>query len=74
MGSGAGTGADPMSIPAEVQASGRQHDTIDWVDHGSDFILIAEGKPPSRIALARERMLIRRLYVGLLAALVTPPS
>ena len=55
-----------MSIPDEVQASGPQHDTIDWVDHGSDFILIAEGKPPSRIALARERMLICRLYVGLL--------
>ena len=55
-----------MSIPNEVQASGPQHGTIDWVDHGSDFILIAEGKPPSRIALARERMLICRLYVGLL--------
>ena len=55
-----------MSIPDEVQASRPQHDTIDWVDHGSDFILIAEGKPPSRIALARERMLISRLYVGLL--------
>jgi hypothetical protein len=55
-----------MSIPNEVQASGSQHDTTDWVDHGSDFILIAEGKPPSRIALARERMLICRLYVGLL--------
>ncbi len=55
-----------MSIPNEVQASAPQYNTIDWVDHGSDFILIAEGKPPSRIALARERMLICRLYVGLL--------
>jgi DNA-binding MarR family transcriptional regulator len=55
-----------MSIPDEVQASGSQHDTIDWVDHGSDFVLVAECKPPSRIALARERMLISRLYVGLL--------
>jgi DNA-binding MarR family transcriptional regulator len=55
-----------MSMPDKVQASGPQHNTIDWVDHGSDFILIAEGKPPSRIALARERMLISRLYVGLL--------
>jgi DNA-binding MarR family transcriptional regulator len=55
-----------MSIPDEVQASGPQYDTIDWVDHGSDFVLIAEGKPPSRIALARERLLICRLYVGLL--------
>ena len=55
-----------MSIPNEVQSSAPQYNTIDWVDHGSDFILIAEGKPPSRIALARERMLICRLYVGLL--------
>jgi len=55
-----------MSIQNEVQASRPRHETLDWVDHGSDFILIAEGKPPSRIALARERMLICRLYVGLL--------
>src|SRR5215831_11256788 len=55
-----------MSIQGEDRASGPQHDMIDWVDHGSDFTLIAEGKPPSRIALARERMLICRLYVGLL--------
>jgi DNA-binding MarR family transcriptional regulator len=55
-----------MSIQNEVQASGPQHQALDWVDHGSDFILIAEGKPPARIALARERMLVCRLYVGLL--------
>jgi predicted ester cyclase len=30
-----------MSIPDEVHASGPQHDTIDWVDHGSNCILIA---------------------------------
>ena len=35
-------------------------------DQGSDFVLIQEGKPPSRIELARERMLISRLYLGLL--------
>ena len=28
--------------------------------------MVADGKPPSRIALARERMLISRLYLGLL--------
>jgi DNA-binding MarR family transcriptional regulator len=55
-----------MSIPDEVQASVPPYDTTDWVDHGSDFILITERRPPSRIALARERMLICRLYVGLL--------
>jgi hypothetical protein len=55
-----------MSIQNEVRASGPQHEAIDWVDHGSNFILIADGKPPSRIALGRERMLICRLYIGLL--------
>jgi predicted ArsR family transcriptional regulator len=35
-------------------------------DHGSDFVLITEGKPPPRIELAKERMLICRLYLGLL--------
>ena len=35
-------------------------------DESSDFVLVAEGKPPPRIALARERMLISRLYLGLL--------
>ncbi len=37
-----------------------------WTDHGSDFVLIAESRPPSRIALAHERMLVSRLYLGLL--------
>jgi IclR helix-turn-helix domain len=35
-------------------------------DHGSDFVLIEERKPPPRIELARERMLVSRLYLGLL--------
>jgi len=38
-------------------------------DQGSDFVLIQEGKPPSRIELARERMLISRLYLGLLRSI-----
>jgi CRP-like cAMP-binding protein len=37
-----------------------------WENQSSDFVLVAEGKPPPRIALARERMLICRLYLGLL--------
>ena len=35
-------------------------------EQGSEFVLIEQGKPPSRIELARERMLISRLYLGLL--------
>jgi DNA-binding MarR family transcriptional regulator len=33
---------------------------------GSDFVLIEELKPPPRIELARERMLMCRLYLGLI--------
>src|SRR5262249_368438 len=57
-------------VPSENQASWPQaeahSDAGVWADHGSDFVLISEGRPPSRIELARERMLICRLYLGLL--------
>jgi DNA-binding MarR family transcriptional regulator len=59
-----------MSVPSDNQTSWLEaevHDDADvWAAHGSDFVLIAEGRPPSRIELARERMLISRLYLGLL--------
>ena len=59
-----------MSGPSDIQESSPQdeaHGDADvWADHGSDFVLIAEGRPPSRIELARERMLVCRLYLGLL--------
>ena len=42
------------------------HDWNAWSGPGSDFILVAEGKPPPRIELARERMLICRLYLSLM--------
>ncbi|HZC57466.1 MAG TPA: helix-turn-helix domain-containing protein [Xanthobacteraceae bacterium] len=52
------------------QASRPQNEVRDggnaWVHQGADFVLIAEGKPPPRIAQARERMLICRLYLGLM--------
>jgi DNA-binding MarR family transcriptional regulator len=57
-----------MSVRSDIQTSRAEaHDDPHlWADHGSDFVLIAEGKPPSRIELARERMLICRLYLDLL--------
>ena len=57
-----------MSVPSDNQESWQHaeaHDDL-WPDRGSDFILIAEGRPPSRIELGRERMLVSRLYLGLL--------
>ena len=52
-----------MSVPSHNQecwAQAEAHHDV-WADHGSDFVLIAEGRPPSRIELARERMLISRV-------------
>src|SRR5580704_10443443 len=59
-----------MSIQNDHRISQSQTETRDdvdaWADQDSDFVLIAEGKPPPRIELARERLLICRLYLGLL--------
>ena len=54
-----------MSVQNDHQASHLQVEDA-WTDYGSDFVLIAEGKPPPRIELARERMLVCRLYLGLM--------
>jgi hypothetical protein len=37
-----------------------------WGHLGADFVMLEEVKPPPRIALARERMLMLRLYLGLI--------
>ena len=54
-----------MSVQNDHQVSHSQSED-GWTDYGSDFVLIEEGKPPPRIELARERLLICRLYLGLL--------
>src|SRR6201987_3889805 len=65
---GGRAGAGPMLNENEGRPQHEAHDDV-GTDFGSDFVLIAEGKPPSRIALARERMLISRLYVALLQSI-----
>jgi DNA-binding MarR family transcriptional regulator len=59
-----------MSVQRDNQASWSPNETQSnahaWEDQGSDFVLVAEGKPPPRIKRAGERMLISRLYLGLL--------
>src|SRR5215475_11360509 len=35
----------------------------------AEFVLVEEGRPPSRIELARERMLVSRLYLGLIRSI-----
>ena len=54
-----------MSVQNDQQLPHSQAEDA-WTNYGSDFVLIAEGKPPPRIELARERLLICRLYLGLL--------
>ncbi len=56
-----------MSVQNDYQSQSEEYDaTKAWRDGYFDFVLIEEGKPPARIELARERMLICRLYLGLL--------
>ena len=38
-------------------------------EHEQDFVLVEDGRPPARIALARERMLLCRLYLGLIQSI-----
>src|SRR5262245_617508 len=40
-----------------------------WQGSGSDFVLVEERQPPPRIEMARERMLMCRLYIGLIRTL-----
>jgi DNA-binding MarR family transcriptional regulator len=54
-----------MSVQNEHRVSQPQAEDA-WTDHGPDFVLITEGKPPPRIELAKERLLICRLYLGLM--------
>jgi DNA-binding MarR family transcriptional regulator len=59
-----------MSVQNEYRTSRSQSEPLEdahaWADQASDFVLIAERKPPSRIELASQRMLICRLYLGLM--------
>lgn len=50
-------------------ASERQPGSFPWPEAVSDFVLIPESKPPPRIELARERMLMCRLYLGLIRSM-----
>ena len=44
-------------------------DDLTWGSSAPDFVLLSEIKPPQRIELARERMVLSRLYLGLIQTL-----
>jgi hypothetical protein len=49
--------------------SGKQAETHGLGDAGADFVLIQDVRPPARIELARERMLLCRLYMDLIQSI-----
>jgi hypothetical protein len=54
----------------ESQAQSEGHvEAHAWQSLGPDFVLIQEARPPPRIELARQRMLICRLYLGLIRSI-----
>jgi hypothetical protein len=54
----------------ESRSQSEEHDeTHAWESLGSEFVLIKEARPPPRIERARERMLMCRLYLGLIRSI-----
>ena len=49
---------------------GQQTQGVEHADaHEPDFVLVQDYRPPPRIELARERMLMCRLYLGLIRSM-----
>ena len=46
-----------------------EHEAHAWHETGSDFILVEDFHPPPRIEWVRERMLMCRLYIGLIRSI-----
>jgi hypothetical protein len=40
-----------------------------WQDLGDDFVMVPDARPPPRIEMGRERMLMSRLYLGLIRSI-----
>lgn len=53
-------------VPRPREAKHKAHA---WHEPGSDFVLVDDFQPPPRIELARERMLMCRLYIGLIRSI-----
>jgi len=53
-------------VPMEIHKQSAKHV---WQEPGADFVLVQEFRPPPRIEMARERMLMCRLYMGLIRSI-----
>lgn len=60
------TNRDPAS---EMESAGLFDEKAWQSDPASDFVLVREVQPPRRIEMARERMLMCRLYLGLIRSM-----
>ena len=60
------TNRDPAS---EMESAGLFDEKAWQSDPVSDFVLVREVQPPRRIEMARERMLMCRLYLGLIRSM-----
>jgi hypothetical protein len=58
-----------MAVQKDHRASQAHAEPPVWRDPGSDFVLIQEARPLPRIELARERMLLCRLYLDLIRSI-----
>ena len=58
-----------MAIHSDHRTLQAQSEAHPWRDRSCDFVLIQEIHPPPRIELARERMLMCRLYLSLIRSL-----
>jgi len=58
-----------MSGHKDNRPSEQQAEPGIWQDSESDFVLVKDVQPPRRIALGRERMLMSRLYLGLIRSM-----
>src|SRR5271154_5288560 len=59
-----------MPAVRDTNAQSDEHIEVHaWRDLGSDFVLIQDMQPPRRIELARERMLMCRLYLDLIRSI-----
>jgi DNA-binding MarR family transcriptional regulator len=55
-----------MAFDRNQTRSNERNESGVWTNAGSDFLLLHDIQPPPRIELARQRMLLCRLYIGLI--------
>src|SRR5262245_59539051 len=58
-----------MALSEQHSAKSGLPESSDWSVAGEEFVLLDTVRPPARIEMARERMLLSRLYLGLIRSI-----